>query len=54
MVDVDKTERRMAFRPFFLSREHYLGRGGIILKKTHHVCICRGIKKYVLLGCIIN
>lgn len=27
MVDVDKTERRMAFRPFFLSREHYLGRG---------------------------
>ena len=27
MVDVDKTERRMAFRPFFLSREHYLGWG---------------------------
>lgn len=28
MVDVDKTERRMAFRPFFLSKESYLGVGG--------------------------
>ena len=33
MVDVDKTERRMAFRPFFLSKEFYLGVGGDHIEK---------------------